>query len=55
MTQHPATLYRALLEAKLRRAIERENNATSLRDVEAFRQIRIWIRQELEALGEEAA
>jgi hypothetical protein len=55
MTHHPANLYRALLEAKLRRAEERLENAGSDIEREGNRQIIIWLKSELEGLAKEAA
>ena len=55
MTAHPANLYRALLEVKLRRAEERLDLSVTPAEIEANRQIIIWIRSELDGINRRAA
>lgn len=54
MTPHPANLYRALLEAKLRRAEERLDLSVTPAEIEANRQIIIWLRSELDGMARAA-
>lgn len=55
MTPHPANLYRALLEAKLRRAEQRMDNSGSEIEREGNRQIVIWLTSELDGLDRRVA